>query len=82
MIFQLKKDCNPIEFLKAVSQYEEPVYYETAEGDCLDLHSAFCQYIFGSLIRQTDNPISGFIRFEHEVNPLSWASYLEEANER
>lgn len=77
MNYQIKEPFDYIGFLQAVTKYKDPIYYETAEGDCLELHSSFCQYIFGSLTNHDDHLKNGSIRFEKEPDLSVWKQYLK-----
>jgi hypothetical protein len=46
MLYYLKKDCNIAEFIKKVNECTGEVYFNSGEGDCLNLKSRLCQYIF------------------------------------
>lgn len=73
----IRKDANLVQFLQKIKECRSPVYFETADGDSLALHSALCQYIFCALISQPELLSSGWIRFEDPAEQEILAEYLD-----
>ena len=77
MNYHLKKDCDLMDFLKKVTLCKHQVFYETKEGDLLELHSSFCRYIFGNLTGKSTD--TGIIRLEHPDDFMFLEPYLSKA---
>ncbi len=72
----LSEDVNLADFLQKVRECPSPVYFETADGDSLALHSALCQYIFCSLTNQPDLLSGGWLRFENPADRQILSEFL------
>ena len=79
MYFHLKKKINYIDFLKNAGKCNSEVYYETKDGDRLELHSAFCQFIFMDLIRRDAKKGTVCLKDPQDFSFLG--DFLEEADE-
>ncbi len=58
----LKMDIDIMEFLKKVGQCENSIYYETLEGDTLNLSSTLSQFIFCTIAAKPHYWKTGIIR--------------------
>ena len=58
---EFKKDVNTIDFIMAVKKCEKDVFFQTPEGDSLNLKSLLSQYIFASILENPDLVESGKI---------------------
>lgn len=51
---RLKDSCSPIDFLNQIKKCKSDVYFQTVEGDNLNLKSLLSEYIFLSLTSGSD----------------------------
>lgn len=58
----LKSDIDIKNFLLRITKCKKDVFYETTEGDILNLSSALSQYVFCSISIQPEYWITGTIR--------------------
>ncbi|MBP3488709.1 MAG: hypothetical protein J6K53_09980 [Roseburia sp.] len=73
----LSKDADLVDFLRRIKECASPVYFETADGDSLALHSALCQYIFCSLAAQPDILYNGRLRFGNPAEEELLSAFLD-----
>lgn len=66
-----------VDFLQKIKDCSSPVYFETADGDSLALHSALCQYIFCSLATQPDILYEGWLRFDDPMEQKLLSAFLD-----
>ncbi len=60
----LRTDIEITKFLMQIKKCHGEVYYETIEGDVLNLSSALSQYVFCSIARQPHYWNTGVVRCE------------------
>lgn len=74
----LKSNIVISEFLSAVRNCSSDVYFETPEGDCLNLKSSLSQYILCTLVSDPALLASGSIRLSGSSDLEHLTNYLEE----
>ena len=62
----LKSDADITKFLLSIKHCEDAVYYESNEGDILNLASTLSQYVFCSIANRPDLWSNGIIRCDNE----------------
>lgn len=77
----LKVDTDMSNFLSAVRQCSSEVYFETQEGDCLNLKSILSQYILCSLVSEPEMLANGMIRLSRHSDMEFLTDYLEDDND-
>lgn len=73
----LRSDTVIPEFLSAVRHCSADVYFETEEGDCLNLKSVLSQYILCTLVSEPALLASGSIRLSNRSDMEYLTDYLE-----
>ena len=73
----LKPDADIPKFLLSIKKCQGGVYFESQEGDLLNLASALSQYIFCSVVGQSYDWSRGVIRCEIPEDTLILSAYLE-----
>lgn len=76
MIMKLKKGISFPEFLQQVKQCKDEVYFETTEGDSLNLKSVLSSYIFITLMLEPDLIEDGSIRCKNKNDYLLLNDFL------
>lgn len=74
----LKQDINIKNFLSQVTKCKNDVFYETTEGDVLNLSSTLSQYVFCSISIQPEYWITGTIRCTDATDYETLSNYLLE----
>lgn len=77
---QLKPDADITKFLLSIKHCQDAVFYESTEGDILNLSSTLSQYVFCSIANQPELWIHGIIRCENEEDYDIVAPFLCEDN--
>ncbi|MBO6154572.1 MAG: hypothetical protein J6O60_03995 [Lachnospiraceae bacterium] len=77
-MIKLKKDADIAKFLIAIKDCKGDVFYESSEGDILNLASTLSQYVFCSITGQTDLLENGTIRCAESSDYDTLAEYLYE----
>ena len=75
---KLKHLENYLEFMEAVRGCEGEVYFNSAEGDHLNLRSTFCQYLFAAVCGDRDFLTQGEILCSRESDYEKLAAFLTE----
>lgn len=75
---KLKKSNEYLDFLREVKNCSENVFFISSDGDCLNLKSTFCQYLFASICRDRDYLARGRIKCSSEGDYQLLAPYLEQ----
>lgn len=75
---RLKHDTDLTRFLQNIRNCKSDVYFETQDGDRLNLSSALSQYIFCSVVGQSYDWTLGTIRCENPDDILILAPFLQE----
>ncbi len=78
----LKVDIDIMEFLKKVEQCEDNVYYETLEGDILNLTSELSQFIFCTIAAKPHYWKTGMIRCKNPDDYKFLKDYLTKDEEK
>ena len=73
----LKQEIELKNFLLQVKKCNNDVFYETTEGDILNLSSALSQYVFYSITIQPEYWVTGTIRCANEKDYEILADFLE-----
>ncbi len=76
----LKYNINIKDFFLQIRKCNDDIYYETTEGDILNLSSALSQYVFCSIAIQPENWITGTIRCTNEKDYEILGDYLSEVD--
>ncbi len=79
---RLKADIDIMEFLKEVKHCENNVYYETLEGDTLNLSSKLSQFIFCTVAEKPHYWKTGTIRCSNQSDYELLKDYLTEDEEK
>ena len=74
---RLKESIDYLPFLKVVEQCSGEVLFHSADGDCLDLKSTFCQYLFASVSRDRSYLSKGRVECVDERDYTLLDPYLE-----
>ncbi|MDF2587271.1 MAG: hypothetical protein K0S41_1112 [Anaerocolumna sp.] len=74
----LKTDIDITQFLLQVKKCENDVFYETLEGDILNLTSALSQYVFCSIAKQPHYWKTGIVRCKNVDDYHILSEYLVE----
>ena len=74
---KLKKNLDIIAFMSAIEKCGDDVYFETAEGDHLDLKSTLSQFVFASAVAVKLPSLDAEIRCRETDLPLL-LPFLEE----
>lgn len=77
VIIKLKKDADLKQFLQTVQTCGQDVYYETLEGDCLNLSSILSGYIFTASALEKEFLEKGEIICGDEMDYEKIAAYVE-----
>lgn len=77
---KLKPDADITKFLLSIKHCQDAVYYESAEGDILNLASTLSQYVFCSIANQPDLWENGIIRCDNKEDYRVIRSFLYEDN--
>lgn len=77
---RLKPDSDITKFLLSIKRCQGAVYYESTEGDILNLASTLSQYVFCSIANQPDLWSNGIIRCDNEEDYKIIGSFLCEDN--
>ena len=72
----LKSDADITKFLLTVKHCQSDVFYESDEGDVLNLASTLSQYVFCSIASQPDLWRRGTIRCEAEADYNALKDFL------
>lgn len=75
---KLKKTANPAEFIRAAKKCGHDLYFETEEGDRLNLKSTLSDYIFAASAVDRDFLERGEIVCEDEEDYKVIADYIED----
>lgn len=67
---KLKKELDILEFMAAVQRCRHAVYFDTADGDHLNLKSALSQFVFASAIAVKLPRLDAEIICEDEDRPV------------
>ncbi len=78
-MLKLKKDADITNFLLSVKSCDGDVFYESTEGDILNLASTLSQYVFCSVASQPRFLENGVIRCDHPEDVRILEAYLEES---
>lgn len=76
----LRDNINMKDFFLQLRKCNDDVFYETTEGDILNLSSALSQYVFCSIAIQPENWITGTIRCTDEKDYEILEDYLSEVD--
>lgn len=76
---RLKKDADIAKFLITVKECNADVFYDSNEGDILNLASTLSQYVFCSVAGQRSILEDGVIRCKDEADYEKLDEYLYEA---
>lgn len=76
----LKENVDIQNFLLQIKKCNDDVFYETTEGDILNLSSALSQYVFCSITIQPEYWVTGTIRCIDEKDYEALADYLIEVD--
>ncbi len=79
MNMKLKKDANITQFLLSIKHCEDDVFYESTEGDILNLTSTLSQYVFCSIASHPELWENGRIRCKNEADYQVLEQFLYEA---
>ena len=74
---KLKKNVDILSFMDAVQKCRHDVYFDTAEGDHLDLKSTLSQFVFASAVAVKLPHLEAEIRCRKEDLPIL-RPFLEE----
>ncbi|KAB1438679.1 polya polymerase [Candidatus Galacturonibacter soehngenii] len=74
----LKRDIDIKNFLLQVTKCAEDVFFETTEGDVLNLSSTLSQYVFCSISIQPEYWVTGTIRCANASDYKILSDYLLE----
>jgi len=77
---RLKPDTDFTKFLLSIQDCYNDVFFETQDGDRLNLSSALSQYIFCSVVGQSYDWTLGTIRCENPDDILILAPFLQEGD--
>lgn len=75
---KLKKDANTTDFINAAKKCGHDLYFETSEGDRLNLKSTLSDYIFAASAVDPEFLKKGKIVCEDEQDYKVIADYVEE----
>lgn len=78
---RLRTDIEITKFLMQIKKCHGEVYYETIEGDVLNLSSALSQYVFCSIARQPHYWNTGVVRCELDEDDALLTEFLYEGDE-
>jgi hypothetical protein len=76
----LKENININDFLLQIKKCNNDVFYETTDGDILNLSSALSQYVFCSLSIQPEYWVTGTIRCIDHMDYSILVDYLTEVD--
>ncbi len=76
----LKQNIDLKNFLLQIKKCNDDVFYETTEGDILNLSSALSQYVFCSITIQPEYWVTGTIRCTNDKDYDILADYLIEVD--
>ncbi|MDF2514125.1 MAG: hypothetical protein K0S04_3991 [Herbinix sp.] len=76
----LKETIDIKQFLLQIKKCNSDVFYETTEGDILNLSSALSQYVFCSITIQPEYWVTGTVRCSNEKDYEVLADYLLEVD--
>lgn len=76
----LKQNIDLKNFLLQIKKCSDDVFYETTEGDVLNLSSALSQYVFCSITIQPEHWVTGTIRCTNYKDYDILADYLIEVD--
>lgn len=65
---KLNPNCNFANFLSAVQQCSGDIFFETSEGDVLNLKSELCRYVFAVVLSQPHLLENGVLRCNEEAD--------------
>lgn len=71
------KQCDPLKLLRLVDDLEGEIWFETPQGDSLELHSTFCQYVFTAMFEDGIAP-KGYLRFKNSESEERVENFFEE----
>jgi hypothetical protein len=74
----LQTNIDITQFLLTIKKCNSDVFFETVEGDCLNLKSALSQYIFCSILDQPQFLQGGCIRCKEFSDYESLSDFLTE----
>ena len=75
---KLKKDADLARFLIAVKSCRDDVFFDSNEGDVLNLASTLSQYVFCSIAGQGSILENGTIRCNNDADYMVLADFLRE----
>lgn len=78
---RLKTDIDITQFLSQVKKCSRDIYYETTEGDLLNLSSALSQYVFCSIANKPKYWKTGTVRCKDKADYQLLSTYLVEDDE-
>lgn len=76
---KLKRLEDYLEFMEAVQGCEGDVYFNSAEGDHLNLRSTFCQYLFAAVCGDREFLTQGEIVCAKESDYTNLLPFLSDA---
>ena len=77
---RLKENIDIRNFLLEIKKCNDDVFYETREGDILNLSSALSQYVFCSVTIQPEYLVTGTIRCTNDKDYDILSDYLIEVD--
>jgi hypothetical protein len=78
-MMKLQKNADIAKFLIAVKSCSGDVFFESSEGDILNLASTLSQYVFYSVASQPQLLEDGIIRCDAQEDYAVLAEFLQEA---
>lgn len=73
----LRKDADLTAFFRKVRECTGPVWFKTPEGDCLNLRSQLCQYIFVAAFRDEALCLKGQILCDQSQDEALFSDFVE-----
>ena len=74
----LKIDINIVTFLADIRKCQNDVYYETVDGDILNLTSALSQFVFCSIVNHPHFLKTGIVRCDNVDDYIILKEYLNQ----
>ncbi len=75
---KLRPDVDVVDLMRRVARCEGDVFFDTSDGDHLNLKSALCQYVFGVLAEDSDSMENGLLTCENEADMAIFSGCLRE----
>lgn len=76
---KLKENINTVEFLRVVATCRGEVFFETVEGDVLNLKSMLTMYLFAAVAEKKEIISTGTVRCEEPGDYQILSDYLKES---